>query len=103
MSTNHQSRYSTESYRIMDEKIKEKLTSELSPSTLIIKDQSHLHAAHFEAARQGGTHFKVRIVSSQFQGLSRVARHKKVYSILSELFEIGLHALALETKTPEEA
>jgi len=45
----------------------------------------------------------VRIVSAAFQGLSRVERQRRVYAVLADEIDAGLHALALSTLTPEEA
>jgi BolA family transcriptional regulator, general stress-responsive regulator len=63
-------------------------------------DDSHLHAGH-AGARQG-RHFTVRITSSAFAGLSRVARHRLVYDALRSLVAEGIHALAIEARTPAE-
>jgi len=84
--------------------IQRKLQDALSPVSLVIRDDSHKHAGH--AAMQGRptaeSHFVVEIVSQSFEGLGLVARHRKVYEILSEEFANGLHALSLKTKTPKE-
>lgn len=49
------------------------------------------------------THFRVAIVSSEFNGKSLVERHRMVYDALGdELKTGGLHALNITTKTPEE-
>jgi BolA protein len=82
--------------------IKQKLTAALSPEHLTIEDQSALHAGHNPAAAAGGTHFAVEIVSSTFEGMSRVKRQQLVYSILAEELAGGVHALAMTTKTPSE-
>jgi len=43
------------------------------------------------------------IISSQFEGLSILRRHKLVMSSLKHQFQSGeIHALSLITKTPEE-
>ncbi len=49
-----------------------------------------------------GDHYRARIVSSAFTGLSRVRRHQAVYGALKGKMGGELHALALETLTPEE-
>ncbi|GAA4338925.1 BolA family transcriptional regulator [Pigmentiphaga soli] len=73
----------------------------LAPSRLDIGDDSHLHAGH--AGAQGGAgHYRVRIVSRQFEGLSRLARHRLVYDRLADLIPREVHALALQALTPEE-
>jgi stress-induced morphogen len=44
-----------------------------------------------------GDHYKARIVSSAFAGLSRVRQHQLVYAALGGRMGGELHALALET------
>ena len=49
----------------------------------------------------GGDHLQVTVVSSAFDGLSRVKQHQLVYGALrSELASEAIHALALQTSTP---
>jgi stress-induced morphogen len=47
-----------------------------------------------------GDHYKARITSVQFAGLSRVKAHQLVYAALKGKMGGELHALALETLTP---
>ncbi|HEX4709870.1 BolA family transcriptional regulator [Phenylobacterium sp.] len=47
-----------------------------------------------------GDHYKARIVSSAFKGLSRVRQHQLVYAALKGRMGGELHALALETSAP---
>jgi stress-induced morphogen len=49
-----------------------------------------------------GDHYRARIVSSAFQGLSRVKQHQLVYAALKGRMGGELHALALETSTPTQ-
>lgn len=67
---------------------------------LAVEDDSALHAGH-AGAREGG-HFTVRLTSPRFEGLSRVARHRLVYSALGPLPALGIHALAIEALAPGE-
>lgn len=47
--------------------------------------------------------FAVAIVSSAFAGKTQIARHRLVNSLLKDEFDnMGLHALSLRLKTPEE-
>ncbi len=50
-----------------------------------------------------GDHYRARIVSSAFKGMSRVRQHQMVYAALDGRMGGVLHALALETKAPPEA
>ena len=47
-----------------------------------------------------GDHYRARIVSSAFAGLTRVRQHQLVYAALKGRIGGELHALALETSTP---
>jgi stress-induced morphogen len=48
-----------------------------------------------------GDHYKARIVSAAFAGLNRVRQHQLVYAALKGKMGGELHALALETSTPQ--
>lgn len=71
------------------------LAAELAPEHLEVLDESHMHS------RGSETHYKLVLVSPQFEGLSAVRRHQKVYACLGELMQ-EIHALALHTYTPQE-
>jgi stress-induced morphogen len=47
-----------------------------------------------------GDHFRARIVSSAFTGLSRVRQHQLVFQAMKGKVGGVLHALALETSPP---
>lgn len=49
-----------------------------------------------------GVHFSALVVSPAFNGLRPVQRHQRVYAALEGLVGGAIHALALETLTPEE-
>ena len=78
-----------------------RLQAALAPSALQVTDDSHLHAGH--AGAREGRHFSVALTSACFTGLSRVARHRLVYSSLGPLAEQGVHALAIVARAPNEA
>jgi BolA-like protein 1 len=42
------------------------------------------------------------MVSEEFKGKTPIARHRLVNGLLKEEFDLGLHALSLRLKTPEE-
>jgi BolA protein len=84
------------------DEIERRLRDALAPTAIAIVDDSAKHAGHAGAA-SGGGHYQVRVVSSRFTGLSRVARHRVVYDSLAELMRGAIHALAIEALTPDEA
>jgi acid stress-induced BolA-like protein IbaG/YrbA len=50
-----------------------------------------------------GQHFQALIVSSAFEGKSRVQRHQLVYQALGDRMREEIHALSMQTMTPAEA
>ncbi len=73
------------------------LRQRLAPTRLTVLDESAAHAGHAGANGLGyGTHFRVRIASPRFAGLSRLAAHRLVYDALQAHIDAGLHALAIE-------
>ena len=82
--------------------IHEALSKAFQPQILQVVDDSAKHAGHAGARPGGQSHFTVTIVSNRFDGMSRVTRHRMVYDVLNSLFDQGLHALAINAKTPAE-
>lgn len=78
--------------------IASRVRDDLQPLHLEVVDESDQHNVPPGAQ----SHFKLVVVSAQFQGESLVARHRRVNRLLQEQFNNGLHALALHTMTPEE-
>ena len=62
-----------------------------------------LPGAHVEVDGTDGVHFEARVVSAAFAGKLPLARHRMVYATLGALMGNEIHALALKTRTPEEA
>lgn len=72
----------------------------LSPYHLTINDDSEQHRGH--AGNQGGGHYRLTIVSSQFSEKSMIMRHRMVYSLLEELIPQQIHALSIKAYSIEE-
>jgi len=49
-----------------------------------------------------GQHFFATIVSAEFDGLTRVRRHQRVYAALGDRMREQIHALSMKTLTPAE-
>jgi len=79
------------------------LAEKFAPQALEVTDESARHHGHAGARPEGETHYAVRIVSSAFEGVSRVERQRLVYAALESEFRAGLHALSLKALTPSEA
>lgn len=85
------------------EMIGERLRAAMPVDSLVIEDDSHLHAGH-AGARAGGGHYRVRIVSSAFCDLGTLARHRLVYQALGDAIRPDtIHALNIQARTPDEA
>jgi len=82
--------------------IRSRLVAEFSPQELDIIDESQFHIGH-PGARDGRGHFKVRIVSSRFEGTRPIDRHRMVYEALGDLMRTDIHALSVIAHPPSTA
>ena len=78
--------------------IAQMLNDKLDPVHLEVVDESNMH----NVPTGPESHFKVTVVSRQFEGEMLVARHRRVNDILADLLNGQIHALALHTLTPDE-
>jgi BolA protein len=86
----------------LKDEITRTLTERFAPTYLLVADESHQHYGHPGWRESGETHFRLDIVSSAFEGKSRVERHRLVNEALSAAFRQGLHALAIQARAPGE-
>jgi acid stress-induced BolA-like protein IbaG/YrbA len=49
-----------------------------------------------------GPHFEALVVSREFEGKNRVQQHQRVYQALGERMKAEIHALSMQTLTPEQ-
>jgi len=77
------------------ERIRAALVQALEPTLLEIEDESALHLGHAGAATGRG-HFRLRIASQRFNGLSPIQRHRMIYAALGSLMETDIHALSID-------
>jgi len=61
----------------------------------------HLQCERLEVSGDG-QHFEALIVSEAFRGKSRVQRHQIVYAALGDRMREEIHALSMQTLTPED-
>lgn len=91
---------------ITAEGIAERVRERLGAERVEVVDETAAHAGH-EGTRgaASGTHFRCLVVASSFAGLGLVERHRAVYAAVEDWMRApdGIHALALETLTPDEA
>ncbi|XP_038566612.1 bolA-like protein 1 [Micropterus salmoides] len=84
--------------RPVERAIRTKLTANLKPDHLEVHNESHMHAV----PPGSESHFRVLVVSSQFEGLPLIKRHRLVNEALKEELSSCIHALAIQAKTPEQ-
>lgn len=80
----------------MTDTIRAKLTEKFSPHHLEVIDESESHRGHAGWREGVQTHFRVRIATRNFDGLSRVAQHRAVMETLDDELKGTVHALAIE-------
>ena len=80
----------------MQQTIHRKLVAALSPSHLVIVNESYMHSG----PRDAESHFKVTVISSFFDGLALLARHRLVNATLATELKSGIHALSITARTP---
>jgi len=82
----------------MYRRIESKVRDGFEPQHLEVTDESYMHGVP-EGAE---SHFRLLVVSDKFDGLSAVQRHQAVYRLLADEVQNHIHALGLQTMTPEE-
>jgi BolA protein len=83
---------------MIQQEIEQELASRFSPEVLQVENESNQH----NVPENSETHFRVVLVTGQFEGKRSVARHQAVYAALQSQLDGPVHALALHTYTPAE-
>ncbi len=65
-----------------------------------MRDDSAAHVGHAGAGGKG--HFRVQSCLRRFAGLTPLQRHRLVNAALAPLWERELHAVSMDTLTPDE-
>lgn len=73
----------------------------LTPEQVKTYIEQGLACEHIELEGDG-QHFQALIVCAEFRGKNRVQRHQRVYQALGERMREEVHALSMQTLTPEE-
>lgn len=81
--------------------IERRLQAAFAPESVLVEDESHLHAGH-AGAQDGRGHFRVSIVSEAFEGMNPIQRHRAVYAAMGELMQTDIHALSIEALASSE-
>lgn len=86
----------------LKDKIESILQSTFDVTRLNVEDESALHAGHAGAREGGESHFRVLVVSRDFEGKPMAARHRLVYQAVKEFMPNPIHALTVKAYTPGE-
>lgn len=78
--------------------IEQKLSAAFAVDLLQVANESHKHSV----PPNSETHFKVTLVSADFDGQAKVKRHQAIYKVLAEELAGEVHALALHLHSPKE-
>jgi len=82
----------------IQQQIEQKLSAQFAPLHLEVKNESHMH----DVPEGSESHFRVVLVSIQFEDKPLIQRHRAVNAVLDQELKGEIHALALHTMTPEE-
>lgn len=82
--------------KILQTKIEKAIYENFKIAFFELLNESHMHSG-----TEPESHFKMTLVSEEFNGVSKVKRQQAVYRTLSEIMP-QFHALALHTYSPEE-
>lgn len=74
----------------------------MSPAEITQHIEAALPGATVRVASDDGVHFAALVVAPQFAGLGRIERHQLVYRALGDAVGGAIHALSLDTPTPDE-
>ena len=77
------------------DRIRTSLEAAFAPIELDVVDDSEAHRGHAGYQEGGESHFQLRIVSTDFAGLSRIERHRAVHAALGPDLLGEIHALAM--------
>jgi acid stress-induced BolA-like protein IbaG/YrbA len=64
--------------------------------------ENGLPGAQADVSGDDGVHFEATVIATQFAGKLPLTRHRLVYATLGDRMGGAIHALALNTMTPEE-
>ncbi len=82
--------------------IERRLQAALSPTRLVVSNDSAQHSGHSGDDGTGESHFSVTVESTAFAGVARLERQRMVNRALGDLPGQRVHALAIKAVAPGE-
>jgi stress-induced morphogen len=74
-----------------------------TPSEIAERIEAAIPNSKVVEADGDGHHFRVAVISPDFEGDSRIERHRRINAIFEGELGGRIHALSISCKTPEEA
>ena len=75
------------------------IKNNFSPKVLLVRDDSKKHEGHSQVSKNiKETHFFIKMILNNCT-MTKVNLHRKVYNLLDNEFNTGLHALELDLKS----
>ena len=84
----------------IENEIKNRLSKKMDLIHFEMKDFTGRHLNH--KTHEGGFHLEAIIVSNDFQDLTLIKRHQKVYEAIGDLMKHEIHALSMKTLIQSE-
>ncbi len=91
-------RSTSETKQMIEEQIWDKLQNGVNYDVLDVINESHQHSV----PKDSETHFRILVVTAEFEEVGRLARHRRIHSLLGQELRGGVHALAIDAWTPAE-
>ena len=85
---------------MIKDKIIELIENNINVEHLSIRDRSAGHKHHKHS--DGGGHYKLHIVSDDFNNMSLLQRHQTIYKLVNHMIQKEIHALSMITQTISE-
>ena len=83
-------------------KIEQIINHHLAVKFLDVKDVSKLHEGHAGYKEGHETHFEIKLVSANFEGVSKLERHRTLNKLLMEELNSGLHSVSYNLLSTSE-
>lgn len=83
---------------IVQKLIEQKLVDAIPLQGIEIINESHMH----NVPPGSESHFKIIVISEDFEGERLVKRHQRINKVLAEELNSKIHALAIQALTPKE-
>ena len=84
----------------VEREITKRINEALSPTRLVVNNDSASHHGHAGDDGSGESHFSVEVESPAFAGKSLVQQQRMVNAALGDLMKERVHAMAIKTRAP---